>query len=664
MEDFLGQLLMRTPETEFVFNLFHGLLASLMLLSGVRLAQAGEEGGRWSLPDKLLTLAAGLFIVGFASQGLAAGSFLYLDVPRPLKPLVLLGDAAFIAGCVLAASSLIERPTTRFLRRVGMGAVSLFAVLTFIRGGSPLSGVGDTAAVAAVAAVFLSIVRRRDVASVRVVAGGTLLLAVSLRWGGPQSTEAWSALLWHLERHLVSISLFVFSWMLGERSVRFFDRVFVRLNLTLIILASVVILCNVGLDRFQYLEIAEERSLPLAEYLRGHVVYFGDQGVDLETIVEDPNVMRRVVIGFGELPDVRKIEIFDRGEAANFRYRPDKTIDYSIDRADAEDGTLEPERPADTETGLALHRLIRLPLDGGDDARGHVAFFSTLASLNQHIRRGIILIYVVFTATAVLGVIAVGFIVRSADLTIQANHRELETTQQQLAQAAKLASLGELAAGVAHEINNPVTSVLSTASHMARKSRATDLTESDRKQLDLISSQAQRISGIVNNLLTFSRRSRMEMSACDLKELAATAFKLTSFRLRDDSVEVRADYAANLPEVQADRERLIEVLVNLVNNALDAMPEGGVLSIRTFISRDESVCVSVSDTGVGMSPEVCSRVFDPFFTTKEAGKGTGLGLSISHGIMEDHGGEIRVYSQAGGGSTFSLVFFPGGRKSA
>ncbi len=663
MEDFLWQLLTRTAETEFVFGLFHFLLACLMLLSGVRLTQAAPRGS--SVSDSLLTFAAGFFALSFAAQGLAAGSLLYLERVWGLQALSVLGDATFIVGCALAASSLMERPRSKQLVKIALAALFLFTLLALAREGRALPPVQAAIAPAIVAAVLALGVRRGHIGFVRLVAGATLLAAALLRWAGPLTAEPWPAPFWHLEEHLLSLSLFAFAWMLGDRSTLLFDRVFVRLNLTLILLASLVILCNVGLERFQYLQLAEERTLPLAEYLRGHVLYFRERGVSLESIIEDPNVMRRLVTGFGELPGVQRIEIRNRGVSAKVEYRPDRTIDYSIEPVDAENEIHRKTWLVDADTGMKLYRLIHLPLDERSNLAGHIAFFSTLDSLNRHTGRSIILIYFVFTATAILGVIAVGFIVRSADLAIRANHRELAAAQQQLAQAAKLASLGELAAGVTHEINNPVTSILSTASHMVRKSRVPDLTETDRKQLHLISSQAQRISEIVNKLLIFARQSSMELSAADLNGLADTALELTRFRLTDDSVEIRKERSSvALPAVRVDRERIIEVLVNLLNNALDAMPDGGVLSIRTFLSRDESVCVSVSDTGVGMSPEVCDRVFDPFFTTKEPGKGTGLGLSISHGIMVDHGGEIRVFSQPDGGSTFSLAFPPGGPKDA
>ena len=222
-------------------------------------------------------------------------------------------------------------------------------------------------------------------------------------------------------------------------------------------------------------------------------------------------------------------------------------------------------------------------------------------------------------------------------------------------QAAKLASIGELAGGVAHEINNPVTGILSTSTHLIDKRRDTSLTSRDKQELRLIAEQAERISDIVTKLLTFSRQSRMELTVCDVNTVIERAISLSEFRLKGSAVVLERELNADLPPVLCDPNRLTEVFVNLMNNAIDAMQPVGTLTVGTGQAGNGRVRIAVSDTGSGIDPALIQRIFDPFFTTKEPGKGTGLGLAISHGIVRGHQGEFHVQSTPGRGSTFTVL---------
>jgi len=224
--------------------------------------------------------------------------------------------------------------------------------------------------------------------------------------------------------------------------------------------------------------------------------------------------------------------------------------------------------------------------------------------------------------------------------------------QQQLLTSEKLASIGLLSAGVAHEINTPLTGISSYVQILQKK-----LTDTHYAQiLGKIEAQTDRVGRIIKNLLNFARNpSDSSFHRVDLKVSLEEIISLIDYKLKNMNIELELDLAS-LPPVQAQGERLQQVFINLILNALDAMPEGGKLRIELLRAGREAA-VSVADTGAGIKPEHLPRVFDPFFTTKGVGKGTGLGLSISYAIIKEHEGRIQVRSDSGKGSTFT-VFVP------
>jgi signal transduction histidine kinase/DNA-binding response OmpR family regulator len=230
----------------------------------------------------------------------------------------------------------------------------------------------------------------------------------------------------------------------------------------------------------------------------------------------------------------------------------------------------------------------------------------------------------------------------------------LQRTQARLVEAARLAAVGELAAVVAHEINNPLTSVLGFASMLAEQ---VPPTEPLREQLEIVVSEATRARDIVRDLLDFGRPRPLALQPVDLNAVVRQV--LTILKPRDRQVAIHEEYAPDLPLVEADAARLKQVFVNLVQNALQAMPGGGRLWVRTEHQGD-TVTVAFTDTGTGIAPEHLLRIFDPFFTTKPPLNGTGLGLSVSLGIVQQHGGTIDVASEVGRGATFT-VRLPVGR---
>jgi two-component system, NtrC family, sensor kinase len=230
--------------------------------------------------------------------------------------------------------------------------------------------------------------------------------------------------------------------------------------------------------------------------------------------------------------------------------------------------------------------------------------------------------------------------------------------EDQLIQAEKLSSIGLLAAGVAHEVNTPLAVITSQAQMLMRQLSADD---SLSRTLDKIIKQAFRASEIVNNLLKFSRVSGSEYSDLDLNKLVRETVSLVEPMLRASKISVNAQLCTSLPLVYANPGKLQQVFMNLIINARDAMPRGGELTIATQCE-DSSVCVEVSDNGVGISPEHLSKIFDPFFTTKSTSRGTGLGLAVTYGIIREHLGKIEVQSAVGRGTSFH-VELPVARKA-
>ncbi|TKB09009.1 PAS domain S-box protein [Desulforhopalus sp. IMCC35007] len=222
----------------------------------------------------------------------------------------------------------------------------------------------------------------------------------------------------------------------------------------------------------------------------------------------------------------------------------------------------------------------------------------------------------------------------------QAVQKKLEEAESQLYQSEKLASLGRLAAGVAHEINNPLTSILLYGNLMREKLEADHPLE---KNLNYILEDAERCKEIVKNLLAYSRQTRPSKDIFYLNNLISESLRL----IRDQKLFMNVTIVKRLaPEqilINADKNQLCQVLINLIINAIDAMDGKGTLTLRTYRDRQKSKAyIEVEDTGTGISQENLSKVFDPFFTTKEVGKGTGLGLSMAYGILEENHGKISI----------------------
>jgi PAS domain S-box-containing protein len=227
---------------------------------------------------------------------------------------------------------------------------------------------------------------------------------------------------------------------------------------------------------------------------------------------------------------------------------------------------------------------------------------------------------------------------------------DLKQVQEQLRKTERIAELGTLASGMAHEIGTPMNVILGRAEYLLQ--RTAD--EGMKKGLVTIVTQIERITKVMNQLLAFARRRTPEQRAVDLGEIVDDTLEMFQERIAQSHITVEKAIEADVPAVQADRDQLVQVLINLVINSLHAMQEGGRL--RLSVARENShVRLGVSDTGHGMPEETRSKIFDPFFTTKDFGKGTGLGLTVVKSIIEEHGGTIAVESVVDKGTTFWIL---------
>ena len=259
---------------------------------------------------------------------------------------------------------------------------------------------------------------------------------------------------------------------------------------------------------------------------------------------------------------------------------------------------------------------------------------------------------------------------RTLEQKVEEARAELRSAQAETARSEKLASVGLLAAGIAHELNNPLTGVL-TFSYLVRKNLPDD--SRDAEDLDLVIKETKRCAAIIRRLLDFSREKKPEKTFSDLNLLIAEIMHLTEQSAQVHDIQIITDLDEQLPEIWMDENLIKQVIMNMLVNAQHAIDGEGSITIKTRLCASgncpESITelgdmaeVTITDTGSGISPEDLQRIFDPFFTTKGVGKGTGLGLSVSHGTIKAHGGEIEVESIVGKGTEFR-IYLPVGEKA-
>jgi two-component system NtrC family sensor kinase len=227
-----------------------------------------------------------------------------------------------------------------------------------------------------------------------------------------------------------------------------------------------------------------------------------------------------------------------------------------------------------------------------------------------------------------------------------------------VSRAEKLAAVGRLAAGVVHEINNPLATISACAESMETRANegafSCSADEEDLKEyLGLIRSETFRCKSITDNLLNFSRLRSGNWAPVNMEKLVLSSIRLLEHQKRKNNIEIKLDFDKDLPCVNGDEGKIQQAVIALASNAIDAMPEGGMLSLG-LSHRSRQLALEINDTGIGISAEDMPKIFEPFFTTKEVGKGTGLGLAVSYGIVTEHQGKLSVRSHLGRGTTFTM----------
>jgi signal transduction histidine kinase len=245
---------------------------------------------------------------------------------------------------------------------------------------------------------------------------------------------------------------------------------------------------------------------------------------------------------------------------------------------------------------------------------------------------------------------------QQAETALRQKEEELRAMSQQLWQAAKLATMGELAASIAHELNNPLAIITLRIEALLARTPPADPAQ---HSLTVVAQEVERMASLVANLLQFSRRSRPQVSSLDIREELENTLALIQSHLRNHRITVTREFAPEVPLIHADRQQVRQVFLNLLTNASDAMPRGGTLTLRvragTTAAGAPVVVCECADTGVGIAPEHLARVGEAFFTTKGEGKGTGLGVAICRRIVQEHGGTLEIVSTLGQGTTIHIT---------
>jgi signal transduction histidine kinase len=240
---------------------------------------------------------------------------------------------------------------------------------------------------------------------------------------------------------------------------------------------------------------------------------------------------------------------------------------------------------------------------------------------------------------------------RTAEL--QAKDEEIKTMSQQLWQATKLATMGELAASIAHELNNPLATVTLRV-EMLRGTMVPDAPQ--QRALAVIEQEVERMGQLVGNLLQFTRRGQQQVSTLDVRQEIECTLELIHYHLRNRDIAVVRQFAPDTPMLQADRQQLRQLFLNLFTNASDAMPQGGTLTLQVRTAPPgQQIEIAISDTGMGIASDDLPRVMEPFFTTKPEGRGTGLGLPICRRIVQEHQGDLYIVSTVYEGTTVLIT---------
>lgn len=651
------ELFSRTFENRFIFNLFDVLLCGIIVLVILRAWRAQTK----TIPVRnqlLLLLAFSSLGASFATKALLPGAFIFFRYRLPVAPFESVFYMFQAGAWLLLAASAYPFPRVRQSRAPIRGQLVFFFLLLSLPALLFLSGslgnltpklmmVLDVVNMILIAFTLVHIYRG-PLGGRRYAAGALALVFLatslhfvsSLNWGDKPSL-----IFWNLEQFAWSFSLFTCALAIGETSRNLSDKVFVRLQITFIFLASLMLLVITQSEKADYFASIRGRADQLAEFMRQHVDNLRQQNEPWSAIVARED-LPKAIREFDNLPELKIVRISADNQIVTLEIADNGEVS-----APSSLQSVSPSIRLDPEEYFLIHAL---PLK--TTSTGEVAFYGSREFLDQHIRRRIVFIFSLFTATVALSTLMIGLVVQGASAKIRGQAREIEKAQKQLYQSSKLAAVGALAAGVAHEINNPATTILSLSSFWVSQNGGKPVAV-DPEDLREVMTQAQRISRITTSLLEFAHPQILEMKPVPLDRVINLSLRLVDDLLTANRISVEKNFPREIIHVQGDEDSLVCALENLYRNAIDAMPEDGVLSLGVFWEdrMRKRIRLEIADTGPGIQKDHVDRVFDPFFTTKEVGKGTGLGLSIVHGIIKEHQGTITIESQLGRGTKFAIV---------
>lgn len=648
------ELFSRTFENRFIFSLFDVLLCGIIVLVILRAWRAHTK----TIPVRnqfLLLLAFSSLGASFASKAIFSGAFIFFRFRLPLTGFETVFHLFQALTWILLAASAYQSPK---FSRSGTLLPKKLSIVLLVSYSPPLLLFGnltpkflmvlDLLNIGLIALTVVHFYRtplggRRYAAGALalVLAAASLHLLSSLNWG-----DRASLIFWNSEQFGWSVSLFTCALAIGETSRDLFDKVFVRLQITFILLASLMLLVITQSEKADYFASIRGRADQLAELIRADVDSLRQQNESLSALVNRGD-LTKAIGDFDNLPELKIVRINADSQLAMIEISDNGQIHSTVTNRQA----TSPLPLLDAQDYFLIHAL---PLK--TTLTGEVAFYGTREFLDQHIRRRIVLIFSLFTVTVALSTLLIGLVVRDASVTIRGQAREIEKAHEQVCQSSKLAAIGELAAGVAHEVNNPATTILSLSSFWVAQNGGKAIAV-DHEDLKELMTQAHRIARITNSLLEFSRPQILAMETLPLSDVIDGSLRLIADLLTKNQISIKRNLPREVIHIRGDADSLIRALENLYRNAIDAMPNGGVLSLDASwedASR-QKVRLEIADTGLGIRKDDLARVFDPFFTTKEVGKGTGLGLSIVHGIITEHQGTINIASQIGEGTTFRIV---------
>jgi signal transduction histidine kinase len=643
-----------SPQGTFVLLLFQLVLSGLafVVLVWIRSRQRRDES---AAAIRFLGAGFALLTAAFATRALycrlavcppAPGDPRYYGLLFSADLLRLLGASTLVGGYLLMRA---RRRWASVVIVIGLGLSLLVAGRFSADANLSVRSIAPfTTARAAEGVVLLLgaglIWRAHALPAAAFLVLGLARLTAGLGAWRPAATE----LAWTLEHTGTLAAMVLLALALERESLQTAVRFFLRLNLTFIVLASSLILAVAEIERRALAEFAALQSEDLAEFVRGHMLYYTRRGEPPDLVVTHDDVIRKLVAEFGRYPDLRRVQVSLRG----------RSMALAIDR----NGVIAQERwtgfraprPRVSPEDFAVASLVFAPIVLGGEILGRVDLVHSLERINELIGWQMQLVFGVFTLAVAVASLVNGMLVVVADRTIRRQFVELEKTRRTLSRAERLASIGSVADGVAHEINNPAGILVARADYLLSVTKDNPQCAEINDDLQAIRRQAQRIAKTVRDLLTFTRPGSLRWERVSLEAVIDAALELIRPMIVEKGIRLERLDLSSQP-VSGDPSRLEQVFINLLINAVHATSAGGEITVgvseRPAVDEVE---IGVRDTGSGIPPEHLERIFDPFFTTKEPGQGTGLGLSIVYGIVRDHQGAIDVVSTPGVGTEFRV----------